>query len=250
MRGMLSFSGVEPVLDIPALVGYLSLRPAVHLTHSFYAQIAKLPPAHAMSVSRAGSDSGSTGARRMRHPYGCARTWTTLRHCEIYSTKPSECRLRSAFPIAAHISGGLDSSSVAVLAARGLRAQGKDLAAGFSWSPPLSDESPLAPNDERPRIAEISTREGIPVRFAPVTASDWVAVFDRDVSTRPAETARKELVVNRMASESGIRVLLSGWGGDEFASFNGRGFYREMFWRGRWGILSREARAETRDSRV
>ncbi len=47
---MLAFEGVEPVLDMATLAGYLSRNPTVHLTRSFYAQVAKLPPAHALSV--------------------------------------------------------------------------------------------------------------------------------------------------------------------------------------------------------
>ncbi len=77
----------------------------------------------------------------------------------------------------------------------------------------------------------------MPIRYAAATTGDWIALFDRDITTRPAVTARMELTVNRLASESGVRVLLSGWGGDELASFNGRGFYADLFWRGKWGTL-------------
>ncbi len=97
--------------------------------------------------------------------------------------------------------------------------------------------------DERQRVEEVGLQEGIPIRYADATPDDTIAQLERDFTTRPAETARQDLVVNRMAAEVGIRVLLSGWGGDEFASFNGRGFYAEMFLRGRWDSLWREAQA-------
>jgi asparagine synthase (glutamine-hydrolysing) len=35
-------------------------------------------------------------------------------------------------------------------------------------------------------------------------------------------------------------VLLSGWGGDEVVAFNGRGYFADLFRRGRWTLMARE----------
>jgi hypothetical protein len=40
--------------------------------------------------------------------------------------------------------------------------------------------------------------------------------------------------VRQQARTQGIRVLLSGWGGDELVTFNGRGYLTDLFRRGRW----------------
>ncbi len=145
VRGMLAFEGIEPVLDIATLAGYMSQNPTVHLARSFYAQVAKLPPAHALSVGQDGLKQWQywhpEHARAVRLPSDAAYA-DALREL---LTKAVECRVRSSYPVGAHISGGLDSSSVAVLAARALRAQSKDIAAGFSWSPPVEDRSLTGP---------------------------------------------------------------------------------------------------------
>ena len=47
-----------------------------------------------------------------------------------------------------------------------------------------------------------------------------------------------EDIVQRHAAALGVRVLLSGWGGDEGASFNGRGTLEFMLLRGRWWRLA------------
>jgi asparagine synthase (glutamine-hydrolysing) len=52
--------------------------------------------------------------------------------------------------------------------------------------------------------------------------------------------------VRQQARTQGIRVLLSGWGGDELVTFNGRGYLTDLFRRGRWWQmlrLCRESRA-------
>ncbi len=244
IRGMLAFEGVEPVLDVTTLAGYLNRDHTVHLARSFYRQIAKLQPAHALSIDRGGLrlweywHAEDAQAVRMSSDAAYAEALRELLGRAV------GCRIRSAYPVAAHLSGGLDSSAVAVLAARALRATGRDLAAGFSWSPPTDDWNSLVhgDKDERLRVEAIGLQEGITVQYTNVTPSDVIAQLERDFTTRPSETARQDLIVNRLAAELGIRVLLSGWGGDEFASFNGRGFYADMFLHGRWGALWREAR--------
>ena len=45
---------------------------------------------------------------------------------------------------------------------------------------------------------------------------------------------------SRTAAELGIRNLLSGWGGDELAAFNGRGYLASLFRNGHWRSLQRE----------
>ncbi|MGH6867636.1 MAG: asparagine synthase-related protein, partial [Methylocella sp.] len=49
------------------------------------------------------------------------------------------------------------------------------------------------------------------------------------------------------AEEQGVGLVLSGWGGDEGATFNGRGTLAELFLRGRWRTLAREVAALKRE---
>jgi asparagine synthase (glutamine-hydrolysing) len=49
------------------------------------------------------------------------------------------------------------------------------------------------------------------------------------------------------AEEQGVGLILSGWGGDEGATFNGRGTFAELFLRGRWRTLAREVAALKRE---
>ncbi len=240
IRAMLALDDVPPVLDMSTLAGYLDRRPAVHLTRSFYRDVPKLPPAHALTVDSDGLHQSPywypEDARDVRY----RSDEGYVEELQALLQEAVACRLRSDYPIGAHISGGLDSSTVAVLAARELRSRQRRLVGGYSWSPPLREAEEYLPGDERVRVEAVSKQEGIPIQYADLTPKDGVEPLLRDISTQPTETLTRELVVVRSAEQAGIRVLLSGWGGDELISFNARGYYADMFWRGHWRTLRRE----------
>jgi len=126
-----------------------------------------------------------------------------------------------------------------VLANRQLRAQGRELAATYSWSPPPTPaDYPL--QDERALVAAVCEQEALSCQYIQVTTADRAALRARDPITEPIETLQFEAVVCRQATTQGIRVLLSGWGGDEVVTFNGDGLLAEWFVQGRWWSLARE----------
>ncbi len=137
--------------------------------------------------------------------------------------------------VAAHLSGGLDSTVVAFEAQRVLRDAGSSLDAVLSWSPEpsavtfaeASGDEPLA-YDERDLITTLAADLGVPVVFGPATMAPAPWLADTDPATQPDETLGRESHLLPLASAIGVRHILSGWGGDEFASFNGRGTTRAL----------------------
>ena len=69
-----------------------------------------------------------------------------------------------------------------------------------------------------------------------------VAVLRRDGAFPGVYVQMNEEAVQRCAAASGVRVLLSGWGGDEGVSFNGRGLHEQLLLGGRWLRLAAECR--------
>jgi asparagine synthase (glutamine-hydrolysing) len=129
-------------------------------------------------------------------------------------------------PFGSHLSGGLDCTSIAVLADRELQARDQRLVAGYSWSPHLHDV-PLQPEDERHLLAAIEAAQSFPVRLLPNEHSGaWFEALDRN--RYPSVTLRRESGALSLAAAEGVRVMLSGWGGDELLSFNGRGVLRAL----------------------
>ena len=211
-----------------------------HPDHTYYRAIDKLPPAHCLTLD-------ADGVRRWAYwqpdkvrerRYADERDYVEeLR--ELLQAAVA-CRIEGTHPVGAHISGGLDSSSVAVLAHRMLGDQGRAFT-GFSWAPPLpEDPADLVPNDERKLVEAVREAEGMSVHYTRLAPKHILALARRDLTLQPTTTLQFELAASEDAASLGIRTMLSGWGGDELAAFNGRGYFSDLLRRGRWLTLQRE----------
>ena len=153
-------------------------------------------------------------------------------------------RLQGDSPVGVHLSGGLDSSSVAMLAARELRRNGRPAPLAFAWHPPPGS-GPRADAEaaEYAAIEAVCREAGLRPLYRPPEASDVVDFLRLD-GTRGADegTLIHEEAVQRAAAERGVKVFLSGWGGDEGVSYNGRGYYPQLLRDGRARRLWRELR--------
>jgi len=152
------------------------------------------------------------------------------------------CRLPATGPVAAHLSGGMDSSAIAILTARALRPAGRQLFA-YSHAPAAfgehgfgGDGSYLAPVlQQEPDIDWRPVRTADPAAFVlPIMDKDQL--FATDPSHRDSQTFSD-------AHRRGASVLLSGWGGDEGASYGWRGVLAEALLTGHWRYLATELRA-------
>ena len=217
-------AGVEsPRLNEPLLAAHLQMRPYyARKTLTFYQNILKLPAGHTLLLT--------PGALRLNRywapenvPGRSGRVEEELR--DLFR-QAVECRVRSAFPVAAHLSGGIDSSAVTLQAARLLRMEGRQLAT-FSWSPPSRHGT-----NEYARIDAVCRQESLRCEYLPVTAASLLRVMERDFTTEPVELLAREENVQRRAEALGIRVILSGWGGDEGVTHwwqDNRGRFRDWF---------------------
>jgi asparagine synthase (glutamine-hydrolysing) len=211
------------------------------------AGIQRLPPAHFIEVSREGLsltrywqlDRTALGRKRCS-PDEAARE---LRRLVDEAVK---CRLPRNGEIGAHLSGGLDSSAIAVLAARGLREDGRSLHA-YSFLDRQRNDITL--EDETEFVKAVLEQEGdidwTPIRL-PAALFERGEGMDADKMT-PLRADDPENAVCTRAEEQGVGLVLSGWGGDEGATFNGRGTFAELFLRGRWRTLAREVGALKRE---
>jgi len=226
---------------------HASLRQAqgefYHPAQTFYATIEKLPPAHALLVDVA-------GLRRWAYwqpAAGPERRYPTeaeyAEEVQALLTAAVACRVQGrVHGVGAHLSGGLDSSSVAVVSHRTLQAAGRT-ATAFSWAPPL-DLLPPSADDERPLVEAVASfadaENPLPLRYTTLQPSHVLTYAARDLTTQPTTTLQLEVATSTDAADLGIRTLLSGWGGDELLVFNGRGYFADLFRRGQWVTLQRE----------
>jgi asparagine synthase (glutamine-hydrolysing) len=242
LQAIVAHPRIAPKLDLAYVKGWLdSAGRLVHPSRTFLSGVRKLPAGHFLVF-----DMGGLRLERYWHPdrFG-ARAYRDdgdyVEELRDLLTRAVRCRMPAAGDgVGSHLSGGLDSSSVAVLAARQRPAAAGPLRA-FSWAPSW-DDVPAVDGDER-HLVEAAAKEGpIEVRYACLRPSDVLDVICRDVALRPLTTLHYELASSRDAAQIGLRTVLSGWGGDETVAYNGRGYFAALARRGRFSTIQRELR--------
>lgn len=249
LAALLAHPRTSPRLNLAYVKAQL-LEPIGEFHHpgqTYYAAIEKLPPAHGLVVEQTGLRTwaywqpGQLPERRYRQEADYAEEVRAL------LTTAVACRVQgTVHGVGAHLSGGLDSSSVAVVAHRVLQAAGRG-ATAFSWAPPPDLVPPTKgrrADDERPLVEAVaafaSAESPLPLRYTTLQPAHALAYAGRDLTTQPTTTLQLELATSADAAALGIRTMLSGWGGDELLVFNGRGYFADLFRRGRWVTLQRE----------
>ena len=217
--------------------------------HTFFKDIAKLPPGHSLTLTVGVAGRSTLALARHWQPESApaVRRTSDDDYAEEFlflCTQAVASRLGGADPIGAHLSGGLDSSSIAVLAARELRRSGRPAPLAFSWLPDLAGKPPSeAHAPEYDAIDAVCRQEGLKVFHRAPNADDMVRVLRLDGARPGVHVLASEEVVQRCAAEQGVNVLLSGWGGDQGASFNGRGHRAHLLLSGRWRQFAALGRA-------
>jgi asparagine synthase (glutamine-hydrolysing) len=209
--------------------------------------INRLPPAHFLEVSSEDIlltqywqlDRATLGTNRLS-PAAAARELRRLVEEAV------DCRLPHVGETGAHLSGGLDSSAIAVLAARKLRREARTL---HAYSFLDRKRNGITLEDETKFVEAVVKQESdidwTPIR-QPARSLASGAPMAADTMTR-LDADEPENAVCALAEEQGVGIVLSGWGGDEGATFNGRGTFAELFLHGCWRTLLREASALKRE---
>ena len=240
-------SAVEGVLAAPGVSGELDeIMVRSHLTghaittaRTFFQAVRKLPPGHSMVVR-----GNALRLRRWWRPEELPRLPPAsdddhaAQFLHLYRQAVRD-RLHGPDPMGTHLSGGLDSSSVTVLAARELRRQGRPPPLAFSWNTlPHLEKAPLEvrsfQEEERANIAAVARQEGLQVFHESLDAAQTLALLREDVAFPGPLHSHCEIPVQRQAAAHGVRVLLSGWGGDEGVSHFGQGRNAALLLSGRW----------------
>ena len=245
---------VSDALDEATVAAYLTGTGWNSTTRTFFKEVRKLPPGHTLTVKGDPPASHSPRIERYWRPEDAPTAPPASD--DAYAEELLELmaravadRLRGGL-VGTHLSGGLDSSSIAVLAARELRRQGCPPPPAFSWLPALGQAAPAAKHaPEYDRIDAVCRQEDLQVFHRSPSVDDMVAMLRRDGALPGVHVHLNEEPVQRCAAEQGVRVLLSGWGGDEGVSFNGRGYHQQLLLGGRWLRLVAECRATSRPFR-
>lgn len=240
LQSMASHLAVPSTLDLAYTRALLAEGSFQHPVRTLLKGVQKVPAGHLLLFDR-----GGLRIQRYWDPAGIVEREHTddgvyVEELRALLRQAVSSRLPNEGGTGAHLSGGLDSSSVALIAAGLLDGRGEKLTA-FSWAPPR-DVVPEVESDERDLAEAVSRFGGVPLRYTTLQPSDVVDYSYRDVALRPRSTLNFEIATSRQARETGVQTMLSGWGGDELIAFNGRGYFAELALRGRFATIQSELR--------
>ncbi|KQX22681.1 MULTISPECIES: asparagine synthase-related protein [unclassified Sphingomonas] len=213
---------------------------------SGFAEIAYLPAGHSLRI-RPGDASPPPPHRAYRPDPGRVGCWSGTQEeaADVLRRLLQDAvasRIPRAGPVACHLSGGLDSSAITVLAAREGRRRGQPVLALS-----MTTEQPLGPADldERPLIAAVLAQEPDVAHFV---AHDGLRMpgeaEDPDWPGSLVDGYDDRMMAR--AAAFGAGRLLSGVGGDEGATYNGANLYVRLLRQGNLRTLMRELRARAR----
>ncbi|MEL7469565.1 MAG: asparagine synthase-related protein [Pseudomonadota bacterium] len=216
---------------------------------TYFQQIRSVLAGHALRVTKVGM---SRTRRYWRLPLGRLMSARTdpdeiAEELRRFFDQAVRRRLPDTGPVAGHVSAGLDSSSVAVFAARALAVKARPFV-GVGYHE-LADASGVKAIDELDRAACLEGAEPN-LSIHGVTAAapiEHLTTLDPDtlLTFSPKDLEEQALSI---AARHGAQVMLSGWGGDEVVTWRSHGNLAELFWSGQWGALISALRTRSRRS--
>lgn len=238
MKALLALPFVSRAVDELAVADFLA--GSFHdKERTYYRSLARLPPAHALVV-------GGNDRERWRYWELDPTRTITLESDAAYERRFRElfeqavrCRLRSNSPVGTALSGGMDSSSITVMA-RELLPSTNPL---HTFSN-VYDDAPAS--DEREFIKAVADRDGITPHY--VFMDDVGSFEDVDRMMRhydlPPHDPMHHAIWERVdrANEAGVGVVMEGALGDSATGY-GLGLLAELLRTGRWRRLWEELRA-------
>jgi len=255
-KGLFALADVPRELNEEKLADFLVLNHNVHET-TIYRNIYRLPPTHFATIDK----DGKLAEKRYwspadAKPIRLASDEAYAKGLRAVLDRAVRRQLRSAYPVGSYLSGGLDSSAVAALAARALGENGERLTA-FTEVPRKGFNGQSLTRryaDETPYVEAIKKQiDNIDVTYVYNDEHDDFTELDRvalafEYPVRNLTNLGWMLAIPRLARSQNRRVLLGGDHGNFTISWDGWSQSSRHLLRGRLALAYRQYRAYYRST--
>ena len=247
-KGLHVLPQVGAEVDEDYVAHYLALA-AIPAEQTIFRRIVRLPSGCALTVSPGKTEVRRHWSMEAVPPLALASDEDYLELFREHFDSAVRARLRTTGGIAAQLSGGLDSASVAATAARLLGAEGRDLVAYTAVPRSGFDARESADHfeDEGPAAAAVAAlypnMRHVPVDSSGVTFLD-ILDHNEFLYDHPCYGPSNEVWENAImarAQAGGATVLLNGNCGNSTFSYYGTPALSEWLRHGRWSTLARVA---------
>ncbi|WP_200887508.1 asparagine synthase (glutamine-hydrolyzing) [Sphingomonas sp. ERG5] len=235
VRALRAGSGISDEKDPAGMVGFMLLG-SVPEPFTWYADIAALPAGHYMTVNAGGvtqtryADAGSVLAHAQRENIDHARA---LRRAHSAVRDSIKAHLLADVPVGLFLSGGIDSAAILGVAMEAATRPIHTITLGF-------DEFEGTDNDEVPIASRIAAFYGAQHNVRRIGRDEFLADIDQILATmdQPSIDGINTWFVAKAAHEQGLKVALSGVGGDEL--LGGYPSFTDVpSWHARYGRIAR-----------
>ncbi len=213
IKALVAIGATDAELEPRAMYRYFRFGEQAGVEQTIWSGVRRLPAAHAAVVRFSGAIPEMRAWRYWNLPPRGNRgddAGTIAEFRDLFADSV-KLRLRSDVAVGSSLSGGLDSSSV-VCQVSALGAAAGQLAFTAAMDDPVLDESRYA--------AIVTSHTGIAGHSVTPTAHEFAESFDRlfyhQEEPFPSTSIFASYLVQRLASEHGVTVLLDGQGADEY----------------------------------
>ena len=206
----------NPQINLEQLAAPIRFTAPTHRVDTFIEQIKRVEPGHYLLISGSGVERHQYWKRNHKLKYEGTYS-EALRETQRLIRESVELNLRSDVPVAVMLSGGIDSSAIAILA----RESGREvhtITAGYKGSHDC---------DEREVAKRLAKEKGFVYHEIELDESDFQNCFD-ELTAHIDEPVTDSAAIAQWAlykkvKDLGFKVLLGGMGGDEL-------FYGYPYW--------------------
>ena len=235
IRGVIAHPQISEKYNERSIAMFIAAFPGFHdKKDTFFKEIQKLPAATSLTISKENvSESVFWSVEDISEIHYDTYEAYVEKLRELLSDAV-RVRLRTAYPAASHLSGGLDSSTVAVLAARELEKRDQPLYA-FNWIETPTEQHDPTYYSEWGFAAQLAKLENIEQKSIKLTPEFIADSYDKvDITQEDVTHFWSEYLVRDEAEKYNVRTFLSGWGGDDLISNNGYSYLPGLFRQGRF----------------